>query len=184
MLNKLANKHDLWLRMVINMGCPNSYAEDIVQEMYLKIHHLKVDERIMYNEEDVNEFYIFVTLRNLYYDSIRIKNRMRMVENNEEDEPDYVDGLSSFDDFDYEKEFALQRLSEKITEEIDSWEYRYDSILCKLYFKTEMSMRYIAVGSGISLTSIHNSLRNYKDILRTEFSEDVEDYNNGDYDKI
>lgn len=183
MLNKLAEKHSLWLKMVVNMGCPNSYAEDIVQEMYIKMHHLKVGDRIMYNEDEVNEFYIYITLRNMYYDSIRIKKRMRMVENKEEDEPAYVEGLSSFDDFDYDKEFALQRLSAKITEEIDSW-HKYNSILCKLYFKTEMSMRFISEGSGISLTSIFNSLNNFKTILKTEFSEDVEDFNNGDYDKI
>lgn len=183
MLDRLAKDHKLWIRMVESLNCPKAYSEDIVQEMYLKIHRLDIGEKIMYNEDEVNKFYVYVTLRNLYIDSVKVKNRMRMVENKEEDEPDYVDGLSSFDDYDHERELALQRISNKIMSEVDSW-HKYNAILCKLYFKTDMSLRYIAEGSGISLTSIYNSIRNYRDIIYEEFKEDVEDFNNGDYDKI
>ena len=40
MLELLAKEHTLWLKMVINMGCSKDVAEDIVQEMYLKLYRL------------------------------------------------------------------------------------------------------------------------------------------------
>ena len=44
-----------------------------------------------------------------------------------------------------------------------------------------MSLRQISKGSKISLTSLFNSVKNYKNILKEKFMEDVEDYLNGDY---
>ena len=53
MLEKLAENHNLWIKMVINMGCDKHIAEDIVQSMYLRIHRLVTDEKkIMYNDDD------------------------------------------------------------------------------------------------------------------------------------
>ena len=54
MLEKLAKHHDLWIKMLINLGCDLDTAKDIVQNMYLRLHNLVKDEdRIMYND-DVN----------------------------------------------------------------------------------------------------------------------------------
>jgi len=39
-------------------------------------------------------------------------------------------------------------------------------------------------GSGISLTSIFNSMKENKRILKEKFSEDYEDFKNGDYNLI
>ena len=43
-------------------------ANELVQEMYLRMHDYTKDvKRIMYNEKEINTFYIYITLRNLYY---------------------------------------------------------------------------------------------------------------------
>ena len=39
-LEKIAQKHKDWLRIVKSFGCKNEYCEDIVQQMYLKCHTL------------------------------------------------------------------------------------------------------------------------------------------------
>jgi|TARA_R110000803_G_scaffold76956_3_gene141777 hypothetical protein len=65
----IAKKHNTWVDIVTTFGCPKRIAEDITQEMYIKIHFQleKEGNNIMYND-DVNYYYIFKTLKTLYLD--------------------------------------------------------------------------------------------------------------------
>ena len=177
MLELLAKEHTLWIKMVVNMGCSQDVAEDIVQEMYIKLHRLIKDEnKIMYNDEEVNRFYVFVTLKNLYVDYRKAKGKYNFFEFDERD--DVIDDEDSTD-----RDEAFSNLINSITEEINSW-HLYDAKLCNTYFKSNLSLRDISTGSKISLTSIFNSVRNYKKILRDKFEEDVMDFYNEDYHLI
>ena len=184
MLELLAKEHTLWLKMVINMGCSKDVAEDIVQEMYLKLHRLISDQnKIMYNDDEVNRFYVFVTLKNLYIDYRKAKNKYTFFEYLETDGEDQEDEMFINDMTDLEKDKAFTNLMSSITEEINSW-HLYDAKLCNTYYKSNLSLRDISTGSKISLTSIFNSVKNYKKILKDKFEEDVLDFYNGDYHLI
>lgn len=162
------------------MGCQKHIAEDIVQSMYLRIDRLVKDQKkIMYNDDEVNRFFIYVTLKNMYIDYCKAKNKYEFYEYIETDDAK-EEGL---DEYEFEQQEAFHNLIDSISGEIMNWE-RYDIILSSLYFKTNMSLRDIAKGSGISLTSIYNSIKNYKHILNIKFIEDYEDYKNGDYNLI
>ena len=64
----IAKKHKTWIEIVTSFGCPAETSEDIVQEMYIKIHKkLNKGLDIMYKDE-VNYYYIFKTLRTLFFD--------------------------------------------------------------------------------------------------------------------
>ena len=82
-----------------------------------------------------------------------------------------------------EKHEALERIHLKIHEEMENWHW-YDSMLFKVYKEGNASMRDIAKDSGISLTSIFNTLKNCKERLRDEVGEDYSDFTNQDYDLI
>lgn len=179
MLEKLAENHTLWIKMVINMGCDKHIAEDIVQSMYLRIHRLVTDEKkIMYNDDEVNRFFIYVTLKNMFVDFVKARNKYTFFEYMETD--DIEEGL---EDIEFDEQEAFHNLVDSMSSEIMSWE-RYDIILSQLYFKTDLSLRDIANGSGISLMSIYNSIKNYKNILNNKFMDDYQDYVNGDYHLI
>lgn len=179
MLEKLAENHTLWIKMVINMGCDKHIAEDIVQSMYLRIHRLVTDEKkIMYNDDEVNRFFIYVTLKNMFVDYVKARNKYTFFEYMETD--DIEEGL---EDIEFDEQEAFHNLVDSMSSEIMSWE-RYDIILSQLYFKTDLSLRDIANGSGISLMSIYNSIKNYKNILNNKFMDDYQDYMNGDYHLI
>ena len=47
-----------------------------------------------------------------------------------------------------------------------------------------MSMRDIASETNISLISIFHSIKNYKEILKTKFQKDYQDYITNDYSNI
>ena len=70
-----------------------------------------------------------------------------------------------------------------IFEEVSDWHW-YDEKLFRLYFCTDKSLRDISNDTKISLTSIYNSCKNYKRIIKEKFGEDVMDLFNEDYDKI
>ena len=74
-IENLYLKHKIWIKIVKSFGCNNSIAEDIVQEMYIKI-ILKIKDGldIKYNENEINYFYIFRTLNSLYID-LKRKNK-------------------------------------------------------------------------------------------------------------
>ena len=70
-LEKIANKHDDWVRIVKSFGCKNEYCEDIVQTMYLKMHTLINKGIDISYEDDINHFYIYRMLKWLFIDLCR-----------------------------------------------------------------------------------------------------------------
>lgn len=181
MLEQLAKNHKLWVKMVIGFGANIELAQDLVQSMYLRMHkYVKDEQKIMYNDEEVNRFFVYVTLKNMYRTYKNAANKYTFFEIREDDAID--EELREFC-FDEAMETAFERLIIKIGDEMKSW-HRYDRILSEKYLKSDYSLRDIASGSGISLTSIFNSMKENKRILKEKFSEDWEDFKNGDYNLI
>jgi hypothetical protein len=181
MLDILAKNHNIWINMVLGFGADYDLAQDIVQSFYLRMHkYVKDEERIMYNDEEVNRFFCYVTLKNMFKTYMNAANKYTFFDIREDDAID--EELRDFC-FDEAMEAAFERLMGKISQEMDTW-HRYDKILSEKYLKSDYSLRDIANGAGISLTSIFNSMRENKRILREKFAEDYEDFKNGDYNLI
>jgi len=181
MLEQLAKNHKMWVRMVRGFGADIDLAQDIVQSMYLRMHkYVKDEERIMYNDDEVNRFFVYITLKNMYRTYMSASNKFTFFEIREDDAID--EELRDFC-FDEAMETAFERLVGKISEEMDTW-HKYDKILSEKYLKSDYSLRDIANGSGLSLTSRFNTMRENKRILKEKFGEDWEDFKNGDYNLI
>jgi len=176
MLEKLAVHHELWIKMLVNLGCDIDVAKDLVQDMYLRMHRLVKDEsRIMY-KDDVNRYFVWITLRNLYYSYLKDKRNSifyEILENDEVVESPY----------DTAEDDAFSAIMKQVENIISDWTV-YDRRLFELYFIQGLSLRAISKGAKIGLTSIHNSILNQKAILREHLSEDLIDYFNQDFDKI
>jgi RNA polymerase sigma factor (sigma-70 family) len=76
-LTKIAKHHKTWLSYLYSLGCNNAIAEDIVQSMYIKVDaYLKRHNAdIMFDENEVNFFFFWVTLKNMYTDYHRKKSK-------------------------------------------------------------------------------------------------------------
>lgn len=149
-------------------------AEDIVQETYLRIIRLEYIDGVVKDDGSLNKFYMWLTIRAVHVDYIR-QNQINFVSLDEVKE--------SYEEEDLEKHESLERLYLKINKEMESWDW-YDTMLFKIYKDGGKSMRNIAKDSGISLTSIYNTLKNCKQRLREQVLEDYQDYSNQDYDLI
>lgn len=133
-LDILYLKHSTWVKYVVSFGCPVEIAEDYVQEMYIKIHNYSQrGADLMYNETEVNYFFIYVTLKNMYYDDIKSKKRYTFLEledNYTIDESEYTEG-----DFELQSK-AVKRWLDDLNHEINrEQEYsQYQASLCYIRF--------------------------------------------------
>jgi len=164
--------------MAESFGVDNDYAKDLVQEMYLRLHkYVDNPEKIMYSENEVNTFYVYVTLRNIY---LTAKNHSRhfvsfSIVNHAHTE--------KFDEPPIERKVAFDKIISGIEDEVSEW-YWYDKKLWDIHFKKQVSMRQISNDTKISLSSIFNTLKKCKNKIRNLFQEDVDDFKNEDYDRI
>jgi len=172
-LDALFLKHNTWLNYVKSFGCSEDIAEDFVQEMYIKIYiySQKNDNDLMYNENEINYFFIYVSLKNLYYDSIR-KSKMINVS---------LDGINIEDEEYIEIDISLKLQSVKIwkenidkeIEQISDYNrkkaslFYYKFIFTKI-FEEQMSVSELSREVGITYWSLRNTILLIKQQIKDE----------------
>lgn len=170
-LDILGKRHDEWVKMAMSLGCNLEEANELTQQMYLRLHkYVDNPERIMYSEDKVNTYYVYVTLRNLYLSrshSYNLKNHVELTSGR----------LSQVDPeiLNMEREEAFSDLIDTIKDIVHSW-YWYDKKLWDIHFYWKMSMRAISKETTISLSSIFNTLKNGKNKVKEQAEEKYKDY--------
>ena len=188
-LNTISKEHKKWVHTINSFG-EFSFAEDIVQEMYLKLYDMStsernpldrrcvlsfdIKERVLKEDGTCNYSYIWFVLRSVYLDYV--KNRDKVFKVSLEDVVLITENTD-------EVELAYGRIIEKIEREKESWN-RYDMILFDTYSRQDLSMRDLAEMSEIGLKSVFDTLKYCKDRLKTAVGEDYEDFINKEYELI
>ena len=170
---QLTKLHKEFIQTVRGFGEEN-YAEDIVQEMYIKLSRYKKPEILIVNGI-VNRAFIYCVLRSLYFDYCKSKNKVYKVQLNEV--------VLSEDMRDKNEQESLQKIQDKINAEINSWHW-YDKMLFNLYRNSGMSIRKLSKETKISTSSIFNTIKYCKARLRAAVSEDYWDVLHEDYELI
>jgi hypothetical protein len=170
-LNQVAQHHKEWIKIINSFG-EYDYAEDIVQETYIALYKYADATKIIDASGNVRKGYVFFTLKSLFFQYYNKKMKVNKVSIDEQ--------FTLFDDSNLDEHEAYNDICLLIDEEIKNWHW-YDEKLFKLYRDSDMSMRDIAKETNISLISIFNSIKNYKEILNTKFNKDYQDYINNDY---
>jgi DNA-directed RNA polymerase specialized sigma24 family protein len=78
----IAEKNEIWIDIVQSFGCTKETAEDIVQEMYIKIQKTLskgLATNIMYNGEEINYYYIFKCLNSIFIDLKRKEKNKNVI---------------------------------------------------------------------------------------------------------
>ena len=97
----VAKKHDTWVDIVSTFGCTRTVAEDITQEMYIKI-QLQVEKGLdITYEDDINYYYIFKTLKTLFLD-LKRKQKNIIVVSLEDDYHNELGKTIAVEDVDFE----------------------------------------------------------------------------------
>ena len=129
-LNEIYKENDKWLRMAKRFDSEN--ADDIVQDMYLKINAL--------NPTEVNDYYIYRTIKSIFIDEYKKKKILTVPLNGKE-----ADNMS--DDYNEDADFQLSEIPLTCTELL---------VVQKLYgYTTENAdTLQITIHKGKSLLSI------------------------------
>lgn len=98
-LEIIHERHEEWVYLVRAFGCNEDTAQDIVQDMYLKMHKvISTGKNVMYNDEEVNTYYILKTLKSIFIDKTRKEKQSVSIDFETEayhiqveDTPDYED---------------------------------------------------------------------------------------------
>ena len=150
-LNLIAEKNDTWIDIVKSFGCSKETAEDLVQEMYIKIYKYleKGGSSIMYNDE-INYYFIFKTLNSVFIDLKRKGKNIKMVE---------IDNLEINDiDINYEENYK------RITDALSKM-YWYDRKVFEIINEGE-SIAELSRQSKINYYSLYNTYHKVKTKLK------------------
>ena len=135
-------------------------AEDLVQEMYLKIHDWKgkYDKTLMYNETEVNHYFVFKVLRSLFLDKVKRKTyEYRFTETTTEPTTHSVS-------------YEYQEQLEVLKDEIKSW-HLYDRKIYELIFQEDYSMLELSKQTGIDYYSIYRTKNKIERLLNEKMQE-------------
>jgi len=173
----LYNKHKDWIIVVKRLGANNAVAEDLVQDMYIKMH--LANKKTLIESIDI---YAYFVLRNLYFDYFR---KLKKKRENEVYIEDMTLRLKHIDDkMCYEIEdtnlFSLKDELEA-SDEIDQlvkakdtllW---YDKKVLNLHY-SGVTMRALSRDTGISLSSIFNTIKNARNTIKKELDKELRKY--------
>jgi len=173
-LKIVAKEHKDYVKVVQSFG-EYFYAEDIVQEAYLRITKYCKPESIIQNNQ-INKGFMYFVLRNIYLDYEKHKNKHPKISIEEL-------GELQCEESDYIQKQAYEQIICLINDESQGWHW-YDKMLFELYKKTGKSIRDISSETKISTKSIFQTLKNCKNKLKENVGEDYTDYKNGDYELI
>lgn len=167
-MNLFIDNYNDWINLAKSF-VGDKYAQDIVQEAYIKIH----------NKQEVNRSYIYLTIKHLSLDLLKSNQKVIKV-----DVYDFEEEVSDLESKEY-----FEKIISKIEKELNSWtgvskSGWYNSTIFSLYKDTPLSLRQLAAETDISVVSIFHTVKDCKQIIRTKFAEDYEDYKNGDYELI
>ena len=114
-LNELSKQDKKWRQIALNICKDYDLAQDLVQEMYLKL----------MNRTKFNDYFVAITLRNLFLDTLKKRKNVRLEELHYLEDQSYIFEpndeqkaiLDEFDKLDWvAKELMLERIDKSLRE--------------------------------------------------------------------
>jgi DNA-directed RNA polymerase specialized sigma24 family protein len=143
-MEHIFSRHKHWVSMVKKFGEVN-YAEDVVQEAYIKVMKLN---------KEVNEAYFYYTLRSLTMD-LHSKKVVKCEITRD------IEYMLREDD---SNELA-EELAQPYLEFIETWNW-YDKKMFLLWVNNNISIRKLSRETKISFKSVYNTIRKCKERIK------------------
>lgn len=174
-LKEICKYHKEWLNIAISYLKNKQDAEDLIQNVYIKIFEKLNNGKIkdITYGDSINKYFVYKVIKNTCLDHLRKKKQ-------------YIDieqiNIKIKDEL-CENENAKSKIFIKIADEVAKWDKREKEIF-DLYMYSGMSMHSVAKLFGTSKSTIFNYIRISKDKIKSKFGEDMEDYFNNDFEHI
>ena len=164
-LEKISRKHNDWISVCQSFGLDKNSSEDLVQNMYIKIHewmrrNKKKSEDLIYKNDEINYYLIFRTLRGLFLDECRKESKVNKI--NIEYIKDLVEEIVEEEEVKQHKDIVgkMQEL-DVLLDDV----YWYDKKVFDL-ISQGMSISELSKKSGISYYSLYNTYKNVKILIK------------------
>jgi DNA-directed RNA polymerase specialized sigma24 family protein len=156
MILELAFKrHKNWIEIVESFGCNRDTAEDLVQEMYIKLDRIASSGTDLMYKDDINYFYVFKMLSTMFLDLKRKEGRSIILNLDE-----LPDGTIDQDMTNYEEKY------DTIMTAMDEL-YWYDRKVYEI-IDDGLSISELSRKTKISYYSLYNTFNKVKKFLKTK----------------
>jgi len=143
MLEELSKFHNDWLLIALKFLRNKEDAEDLVQNLYLRLHKYNIPlKRIKYGDE-INKYFIWTVLKNM---SMKVLKNRKCFLNIE---------TIVYEIEDKEEKSDINKLLDYMDKEISTWPM-YEAKLFEIKLYTGLSLRNLANGSGKKVKQISN----------------------------
>jgi DNA-directed RNA polymerase specialized sigma24 family protein len=150
-------KHNVWLtQCAYNLTGNKLEAEELVQNLYLKLMEMTNIQKIMY-KQDINLFYLYKMLRSAHLNGIKKQTNHLPIDDDLLNKPAEEYSYSADNEFE-------ERL--RLTNEALEQEYWFGAQLLKVYVDEDHSIQSLHNVTGISNSTIWTQLRKTKTAVR------------------
>ncbi len=157
MIQELSKNHEEWLKIALHI-CKNTYlADDLVQEMYLRITKYPT-------EKEINNFYIYVIIKNCFYDHLKQEKQYTQLNERTLEQPNDVTNQGYFS------------LLDRLEEEVDNLTWYQKRLILETQ---EDSPRKLQAKYGINYQHIYRNCSKTEDQLRDKLTDDFNAYKQG-----
>lgn len=186
-LIKLTKFHKEYIQMAKVIGNNDinvrNYAEDFVQEAYLKLSRYDdLYSKVITKKGKVSKGYVFFVLRSIIVNHIKKKSNLKY--NYLSSQYDFEEKYNMIDYGIDEELVAVSKVEDKIYNVLKKEAKWFDYELFKKYLKSRKSYDNLSLDTGIGVRTIYLSIKRCKLIIAEHLFEDYIDLLNGDFDKI
>jgi len=186
-LTMLAEHHAEYIKMARAIANNNNevynYAEDFVQEAYLRLARYEdLFDKVVNTKGKVSKGYMFFVLRSIIVNTIKKKSNLKY--NYLGSQYDFEEKYNFIDEGIDRDKVGLEAIEQKmysIVKEGSTW---FDYELFRTYLETGKSFRTIAEESKIGIRTIYLSIKRSKLLIADKLHEDYQDFLNEEYDLI
>ena len=170
LLRLAARHHKEWLQIVMIHATSHSerdYAEDFVQEAYLKLHKYGKPDKVA-PDGVFNKGYMFFVLKSVLFDYRKSKSKINKV---------YLEDCTNCDkktNSGKDDSINKEEMFDKMEGVVDEW-YWYDKKLFNLYLKIP-SYRTLSKETNISKSSIFKTIKECKNKIYEKLEKDYKEF--------
>lgn len=152
-LEKAFQKHKTWVNICKSFGLDYATAEDLTQEMYIKLHHItEKGTDITYNKDELNYYYIFKILYTMFLQLKKKRDRVFFVD---EEILQNIEGT---------EQVHFQEIEKKFNEEFTKLHWYDQKVFEIIASGTKISE--LSRKTTITYISLYNTYRNVKKLLK------------------
>ena len=160
MLEELSKRDNEWRRMALSICGNKMLADDLVQQMYLRVHKQGKE----WKEVELKvEFYVWIILRNSFYSHVKESKKTL--------------SLESVKEISFEQNQDKKELFRFFSKELDNLRFLHKEILLQNIGESK-SMRKISKEHNINLMEVFYTCKIAKQLLQDKFYKTYNEFKN------